>query len=57
MAPTASAATGATTRVSVANGGTQANNNSDESAISADGRYVAFLSLASNLVAGDTNGV
>jgi Tol biopolymer transport system component len=57
LAPTASAATGATTRVSVASGGTQANNISHASAISADGRYVAFQSLASNLVAGDTNGV
>jgi len=56
VAPTASAATGATTRVSVATDGTQANNNSNASAISADGRYVAFQSLATNLVAGDTNG-
>ena len=48
--------TGATTRVSVATGGTQANNHSERPAISADGRYVAFTSLASNLVAGDTNG-
>jgi len=49
--------TGATTRVSVASGGTQANNDSDQSAISADGRYVAFTSLASNLVPADTNGL
>jgi Putative Ig domain/Fibronectin type III domain/WD40-like Beta Propeller Repeat len=56
-------ATGATTRVSVATGGTQANNTSDGStnsenppSISADGRYIAFHSDASNLVAGDTNG-
>jgi Tol biopolymer transport system component len=58
LAPTASAATGATTRVSVATGGTQANNynGSGPTAISADGRYVAFDSFASNLVAGDTNG-
>jgi len=54
----ASAATGATTRVSVASDGTQANNDSESapSAISADGHYVAFGSSASNLVAGDTNG-
>jgi Tol biopolymer transport system component len=52
----ASAATGATTRASVATGGTQANNHSDVSAISADGRFVAFSSDASNLVSGDTNG-
>jgi len=69
LAPTASAATGATTRVSVATGGTQANGNSGSGTlsadgnlfggppvISADGRYVAFESVASNLVAGDTNG-
>jgi Tol biopolymer transport system component len=56
MAPTASASTGSTTRVSVATGGTQANNISGGSAISADGRFVAFQSSASNLVTGDTNG-
>lgn len=37
-------------------GGTQANGFSDLPAVSADGRYVAFGSFASNLVAGDTNG-
>jgi Tol biopolymer transport system component len=56
MAPTASAATGATSRVSVATGGIQANNNSEKPAISADGRYIVFDSTASNLVVGDTNG-
>ncbi|MDD5631453.1 MAG: CARDB domain-containing protein, partial [Methylococcales bacterium] len=47
-----------TTRVSVSSVGTQANSNygSSTSAISADGRYVAFSSDANNLVAGDTNG-
>jgi len=45
--------TGATTRVSVASDGTQGNNHSVSSSISADGRYVAFSSSASNLVAGD----
>src|SRR3989344_1383405 len=39
-----------TTRVSVASDGTEANNRSDFSAISADGRYAAFGSTASNLV-------
>jgi len=34
----------------------QGNNNSYEPSISADGRYVAFRSNASNLVADDTNG-
>ena len=47
--------TGETTRVSVASGGTQANSSSDYPSISADGRYVAFESYASNLVSGDTN--
>ncbi len=48
--------TGQTTRVSVATGGAQANGPSDSSAISADGRYVAFASYATNLVTGDSNG-
>jgi hypothetical protein len=48
--------TGATTRVSVATDGTQANEHSHGAGISADGRYVSFASMASNLVAGDTNG-
>ena len=45
-----------TTRVSVASDGTQANGDSGDPAMSSDGRYVAFWSVASNLVAGDTNG-
>jgi hypothetical protein len=45
-----------TRRVSVGPAGQQANGNSFEPVISADGRFVAFRSLASNLVAGDTNG-
>lgn len=49
--------TGKTTRVSVASLGTQANKGSFPTAVSADGRYIAFTSSASNLVAGDTNGV
>jgi Tol biopolymer transport system component len=48
--------TGETTRVSVANDGSQANGDSFAPAISGDGRYVAFSSSASNLVAGDQNG-
>ncbi len=44
-----------TTRVSVAPGGLEANSHSGSPALSADGRFVAFQSLASNLVAGDTN--
>ncbi len=49
--------TGETTRVSVASDGTQGNNSSYVPSISADGRFVAFVSEASNLVDGDTNGV
>ena len=45
-----------TRRVSVGPGGQQANGASFEPAISAHGRFVAFASVASNLVAGDTNG-
>lgn len=43
------------TRVSVDSNGVQGNYWSDYPSISADGRYVAFYSLASNLVNGDTN--
>jgi len=49
--------TGQTARVSVASDGTQTNNWSGSPALSADGRYVVFGSMASNLVPGDTNGV
>jgi Tol biopolymer transport system component len=45
-----------TERVSVATGGTEGNAQSWFPSVSADGRYVAFTSLASTLVAGDTNG-
>lgn len=48
--------TGTTTRVSVATGGAQANGSSTNASISDDGRFVAFGSLASNLIAGDSNG-
>jgi WD40-like Beta Propeller Repeat len=48
--------TGQTSRVSVATSGTQGNALSFRTAISGDGRYVAFESDASNLVSGDTNG-
>ncbi len=46
---------GTTERVSVDSGEAEANNDSYSAAISADGRYVAFSSRASNLVSGDTN--
>jgi hypothetical protein len=44
-------------RVSLGLGGAEANGHSTNSAISADGRNIAFQSEASNLVPGDTNGV
>ena len=50
-------ATGATTRVSVGLKGAQANGDSQRPSLSADGRYVAFWSAATNLVEGDTNKV
>jgi Tol biopolymer transport system component len=46
---------GTTRRVSRGPGGVQGNGRSDSGAISADGRFVAFRSDASNLVPGDTN--
>jgi len=47
--------TGLTTRVSVDSTGVEADGQSEWPAISADGRYVAFDSVATNLVAGDSN--
>ena len=44
--------TGQTTRVSVDSSGIQGDGDSDSPSISADGRYVAFDSDATNLVAG-----
>jgi hypothetical protein len=49
-------ATGMTTRVSEASDGTQGDGSSLSSAVSANGRFVVFDSLASNLVAADNNG-
>ena len=37
--------------------GVAANGNSEQPAVSADGRYIAFVSTATNLVPGDDNGV
>ena len=48
---------GVTELVSVSSSGEAANNQSDMPALSGDGRFVAFVSLADNLVPGDTNGV
>jgi Tol biopolymer transport system component len=52
---------GTTTRVSISSSGTEANGTSVTSSnsplsLSADGRWVAYNSAATNLVAGDTNG-
>jgi Tol biopolymer transport system component len=49
--------TNETTRVSVSYNGDPVNGASSAPSISSDGRYVAFESLANNLVTGDTNGV
>src|SRR5882672_2313784 len=46
---------GTTERISVGAGGGEANAASETPRISADGRFVAFASDASNLVSGDTN--
>jgi Tol biopolymer transport system component len=48
---------GTTTRVSVGAGGAQSAGESTDPQISGDGRYVTYRSAATNLVAGDTNGV
>ncbi|MEN6547906.1 MAG: FlgD immunoglobulin-like domain containing protein, partial [Armatimonadia bacterium] len=47
-------ATGHLTLISVATSGAQGNDDSSEPSISADGRYVAFTSLSTNLVNADT---
>lgn len=46
---------GTTTRVSISTAGVEGNGDSSRPSISADGRFVSFTSLASNLVAGDSN--
>jgi hypothetical protein len=48
--------TGLVRRISVSQQGAQGNGASNNPAISANGRYVAFESNANNLVLGDTNG-
>lgn len=58
LLPGLTLADGQTTRISVNNARVQGNQSSYYASISADGRYVAFLSDANNLVVGgDTNGV
>jgi archaellum component FlaF (FlaF/FlaG flagellin family) len=49
--------TGKTSRCSLGASGLEGNRRSEFPALSADGRYVAFASLATNLVLGDTNNV
>src|SRR5262249_43420887 len=48
--------TGGTERVSLNSSGQQANGDSTKPAITPDGRYIAFISGAPDLVTGDTNG-
>ncbi len=55
LPPPAVAGTQSTVRVSERATGHDANQNSSWSSVSADGRFVAFSSYASNLVAHDTN--
>jgi Tol biopolymer transport system component len=55
LVSTALSATAETTRVSVSSSHRQGDRPSFTAGISADGRYVAFTSLATNLVRGDTN--
>ena len=55
-APTDPACSARTIRASLASGDTEADDVSVDPSISGDGRFVAFASLATNLVAGDTNG-
>src|SRR4051794_34974638 len=50
-----SASTATTSRISVAGNGAQGKAASGGAAMSADGRYLTFISSAANLVAGDTN--
>lgn len=50
-------ATGTVTRVSVSSSGAQGNGDSNDPAMTPDGRFVAFVSDAPNLVPGDTNGL
>ena len=47
---------GRTTRITLSRDGAEADGNSSSPTITPDGRYIAYLSDASNLVPGDTNG-
>lgn len=48
---------GTTTRISVTSAGLESNGDSHAGYLSADGRFATFVSQATNLVPGDTNGV
>jgi hypothetical protein len=48
--------TGVTDRVSVSSSGAQGNEESGAPYMSPDGRFISFHAVASNLIAGDTNG-
>ena len=50
------AVAGLTSRVSVRSSGAQANGSSTLGSMTPDGRFVAFVSSAPNLVPGDANG-
>lgn len=56
LATAGGAVEGNTTLVSVNSAGNQANGGSSSPAISSDGRFVAFVSSARNLVRNDING-
>lgn len=55
LAPLASAQSPSTVRVSLGSNGVQADGDSYNKAMSADGRYVAFMSTAGNLASGEVN--
>jgi hypothetical protein len=48
--------TGQTNRISLSSSGTEGNDHSGGRSISGDGRNITFVSMATNLVSGDTNG-
>ncbi len=56
LAP-ASALAATTSRVSLSSTGLELNASSSGASLSADGRYTGFSSAATNVVAGDSNGV
>ena len=57
IAATVPAFAGTTTRASVSSSGAQATGDSADPAVSSDGRFIAFVSAAANLVTNDKNGL